>query len=131
MDFEDFALQFRKRAAARLTEFEATLEKAQKDLEKSAEREAARAREAAQKKAAVAEAGGSSHMQNRPLDYRTPAVPQGTPPQKHPYKPGHIRANGEAIASEKQQAPAPPKAPGQDKPGRVKTGQVKSVLRRG
>ena len=48
MDFEDFALQFRKRAAARLTAFEATLEKAQKDLEKSAEREAARAREAAQ-----------------------------------------------------------------------------------
>src|SRR5699024_2293519 len=106
-------------------------EEADKELEESAEREAARAGEAAQKEAQVADAGRSAHMQNRPLDSRTPAVPQGTPRQQPPYKPGHIRADEGAIASEKQQGPAPPKAPGQDKPGRVKTAQVKSVLRRG
>lgn len=34
-DFEEFALQFRKRTTARLLEFEKALDKAQADVEKS------------------------------------------------------------------------------------------------
>lgn len=39
-EFEEFALQFRKRTAARLLEFEAALDKAQTDVEKAAVQEA-------------------------------------------------------------------------------------------
>ena len=108
MDFEEFAQQFRKRAAARLTEFEATLEKAQRDLEKSAERAAAEARRTAPSGEAA-----QPVAHNRPLDYRTPEIPQPTVQPQPPVKPA-------AAVPEKQQTPAPRKAPG----------QVKSVLRR-
>lgn len=54
-DFEEFALQFRRRTAARLLEFEANLEKAQRDVEQAvaeqASQKAARARAHTQRKA--------------------------------------------------------------------------------
>lgn len=34
-DFEEFAMQFRRRTAARILEFEASMEKVQRDVEKS------------------------------------------------------------------------------------------------
>lgn len=130
MDFEDFAQQFRKRAAERLTEFEKTLEKAQRDLEKSAERAAAQAKQDAQAKQSQHSQHGQQRQQwgqaqpaqyaqpvsqNRPLDYRTPDIP-GAVKQPPPGQNTHVQQ-----PVEKQQTPAPRKAPG----------QVKSVLRRG
>src|SRR5699024_11541535 len=79
MAVEDFARQVRKRAAARLSECEATLEKAQRDLEKSAEKAAAQARAEVEKKTAETNSGGTLGVRNRPLDYRTPVIPQGMP----------------------------------------------------
>lgn len=136
MDFEDFAQQFRKRAAERLTEFEKTLEKAQRDLEKSAGRAAAQAKQEAQAKqnqqAQQTQYGQQGQQrqqwgqaqpgqyaqpvsQNRPLDYRTPDIP-GAVKQPQPVQKAPVQQ-----PVEKQQTPAPRKAPG----------QVKSVLRRG
>lgn len=54
-DFEEFALQFRKRTAARLLEFESALNKAQTEVEKSAE-ESARLRHHAAAKGGPASA---------------------------------------------------------------------------
>ena len=113
MDFEDFARQFRKRAAARLSEFEETLEKAQRDLEKSAEKAAAQACAEVEKKTPETNSDGTLGVRNRPLDYRTPVIP--------PRMPSENAGNRAPTAPEKQHAPAPRRAPG----------QVKSVLRRG
>lgn len=40
-DFEEFAQQFRRRTAARMLEFEASLDKVQRDVEKAAAQQAA------------------------------------------------------------------------------------------
>ncbi|WP_018021231.1 hypothetical protein [Corynebacterium doosanense] len=43
-DFDEFARQFRRRTAARMLEFEATMDKIQRDVEKSAAEQAAERR---------------------------------------------------------------------------------------
>ena len=118
MDFEDFAQQFRKRAADRLTEFEKSLEKSQRDLEKTAARAAAQAKDAASSQQRQPGQPGQpgrpaqrsqAVAPNRPLDYRTPDIPGAVPQQQR------------QSAQEQQQTPTPRRAPG----------QVKSVLRKG
>ncbi|MDY3127173.1 MAG: translation initiation factor IF-2 [Corynebacterium sp.] len=62
-DFEEFAQKFRNRAAARLTEFEKILDKAQRDLESGT------------KKAVRAQQQTKTPETLRPMDYREPQLP--------------------------------------------------------
>src|SRR5699024_12816805 len=97
----------------RIRECQETLEQAQRAVGKSGERAAAQARAEGEKQTAETNSGGTLGVRNRPLDYRTPVIPQGMPSEN--------AGNRAPTAPEKQHAPAPRRAPG----------QVKSVLRRG
>lgn len=108
MDFEDFAEQFRRRTARRLVEFEKTLEKAQRDMEKAATRAAADAQREVRKPVQHATPPA------KPLDYRTPEIRGGWKPQQPE------TTQPEAMQPLAQQKPAPRRTPG----------KVKSVLRR-